>query len=202
MKYIKKYESFSTESVNENLKSVLAGVLLSLSTLAHADDNLFTPQNIYTPGTLANTVIDPYDLYKNKDDNEKPLFEYEEDRNKILQALSKMDLKDSILIKLKGELSVDVEDINIKQVTQDLINYCNKNNFKDLSKILSGANIVIDQSNVKTVDVAEKKVHLLEIIKSLHEMESNIDANNNILLGAIAFCILLVLSIIMYRITH
>ena len=115
-----------------------------------------------------------------------------------------MDLKDSILIKLKGELSVDVEDINIKQVTQDLINYCNKNNFKDLSKILSGANIVIDQSNVKTVDVAEKKVHLLEIIKSLHEMESNIDANNNILLGAIAFCILLVLSviIIMYRITH
>jgi len=218
MKHLKTYESFG-EPTNENLKSIVAGTLLTISSLISNDikgqQDMFDPANPigYTnpmspnnPSGIMNPA-NPNSLYYMNDNNTGGDLYYTYYRDQMLKELSKIDIKDSTLIQIKNDLSKeDVLDVDVDKVTSELKQFCDNKGYSDLSSILGDVDdIDVDQLNgMDKSDIEPLKKHLLEITYNLHRMSNDINTYNiekYICLSLLAICVvdLLALIVMMVR---
>lgn len=215
MKRLKTFESFNNdESVNENLKSVVAGTLLALTSLISKDakgqQDMFDPGNPigYTnpmspnnPSGIMNPANPNSIYYMNQDDNSGSLY-YTYYRDQILKELSAIDIKDTLLVQIKNDLSQeDVLDVDVDKVTAELKSFCDKQGFTDLSAILNDVDdIDVDKLNdMNTSDIKSLKKHLIEVTYDLKRMSDDIDSYNlskYICLSLIAVLVFIILAFV------
>ena len=213
MKHLKTYESFG-ESTNENLKSIVAGTLFTISSLISKDikgqQDMFDPGNPigYTnplspnnPSGIMNPA-NPNSIYYMNDDNTGGSLYYTYYRDQMLGELNKISIKDTLLSQIKNDLSKeDVLDVDVDKVTSELKQFCDSKGYTDLSSILEDVDdIDVDKLNaMDKSDVEPLKKHLLNITYNLHRMSNDIDTYNMdkyICLSLIALCVILILGVV------
>lgn len=217
MKKLKTFESFNNdEPVNESLKSVVAGTLLAITSLISKDikgqQDMFDPTNPigYTspmspnnPSGIMNPANPNSIYYMNQDDNSGSLY-YTYYRDQILEELNAIDIKDTLLVKIKNDLSKeDVLDVDVDKVTSELKSFCNKQGYTDLSSILNDVDdIDVDKlNNMSEGDIKDLKKHLIETIYNFKRMSNDIDSYNlskYICLSLIAVLVFVILAFVIY----
>ena len=184
MKNIKTYEMFisdKSESVNESLKSVVVGTMLSLSTLLSNDIKASVKTDsgpLYHRSTSLRSKLSG-DYYYNVN-------KYPQYRDTLIKELSKIDIKDESLIKIFTHLrNDDINDLDIKSINRDLKQYCNLKSYDKLSKILNRidnnelSNILSNINGIGNHNT-EPELIILKFIKTLNMTIGSTDPKDNI----------------------
>ena len=194
MKYIKTFESYSNvEKIDENLKSVISGALLSLSTLVSnpmSGKSILDPSN---PIGLTNP-ISPLNPLNNESDE---LSSYDIHRVELLKELDKIDIKDVTLLKVKSLIESEP---NSKDEFNEILNllrdFAETNGFNDVVPIIDSiSDIDIDRINDLEYSEENRK-HLQKIIVELKEMRDYANMDNIIGWSLLTFLILAVLFMV------
>jgi len=194
MKYIKTFESYSNvEKIDENLKSVISGALLGLSTLISSPmsgKSILDPSN---PIGLTNP-ISPLNPLNNESDE---LSSYDIHRVELLKELDKIDIKDVTLLKVKSLIESEP---NSKDEFNEILNllrdFAETNGFNDVVPIIDSiSDIDIDRINDLEYSEENRK-HLQKIIVELKEMRDYANMDNIIGWSLLTFLILAVLFMV------
>lgn len=203
MKYIKTFENYrQSEKLDEGLKSVIAGALLSLSTIISSpvkgQNDLLDPTN---PIGLTNpasplSLTNPNSLmYGDPDDGPTS---YDVNKIEILQELDKIDIKDTTLIKVKSLIEKEPESKeDFNQILELLKEFAQNKGYTDVLPIIEEiSKIDIDKLN-KVEYKEDAKKRLQKIIIDLKEMR-NYTSEQDILLWIFIGLIILAVSPIVY----
>ena len=194
MKYIKTFESYSNvEKVDENLKSVISGALLGLSTLISgpvSGKSILDPSN---PIGLTNP-LSPLNPLNNESDE---LSSYDIHRVELLKELDKIDIKDVTLLKVKSLIESEP---NSKEEFNEILNllrdFAETNGFNDVVPIIDSiSDIDIDRINDLEYREENRK-HLQRIVVDLKEMRDYANMDNIIGWSFLTFLILAVLFMV------
>lgn len=194
MKYIKTFESYSNvEKVDENLKSVISGALLGLSTLISgpvSGKSILDPSN---PIGLTNP-LSPLNPLNNESDE---LSSYDIHKVELLKELDKIDIKDASLLKVKSLIESEP---NSKEEFNEILNllrgFAETNGFNDVVPIIDSiSDIDIDRINDLEYREENRK-HLQKIIVELKEMRDYANMDNIIGWSFLTFLILAVLFMV------
>ena len=194
MKYIKTFESYNNvEKVDENLKSVISGALLSLSTLISgpvSGKSILDPSN---PMGITNP-ISPLNPLNNESDE---LSSYDIHRVELLEELNKIDIKDVTLLKVKSLIESEP---NSKEEFNEILNllrgFAETNGFNDVVPIIDSiSDIDIDRINDLEYREENRK-HLQRIVVDLKEMRDYANMDNIIGWSFLTFLILAVLFMV------
>lgn len=204
------------ESVNENLKTVVAGLLIGLSSLISNPskaqyDDMFNPSNpigFTNPMSPNNPTgimnpSSPINIYNNMGQgNSEPTYYYFNDnRQKVLDELNKLEIKDENLKKAKTELSKDAREVDSKLVIEYLKAYSEINKYQDIKGVLDTFDKVssVDFKNMSSKEKEEHKSTLLRAIEQLKEMQksvSNYNTDQFVLIALLSICGLLLLVVL------
>ena len=194
MKYIKTFESYSNvEKVDENLKSVISGALLGLSTLISgpvSGKSILDPSN---PIGLTNP-LSPLNPLNNESDE---LSSYDIHRVELLKELDKIDIKDVTLLKVKSLIESEP---NSKDEFNEILNllrdFAETNGFNDVVPIIDSISD-IDIDSINDLEYSEEnRKHLQKIIVELKEMRDYANMDNIIGWSLLTFLILAVLFMV------
>ena len=194
MKYIKTFESYNNvEKVDENLKSVISGALLSLSTLISgpvSGKSILDPSN---PMGITNP-ISPLNPLNNESDE---LSSYDIHRVELLEELNKIDIKDVTLLKVKSLIESEP---NSKEEFNEILNllrgFAETNGFNDVVPIIDSiSDIDIDRINDLEYREENRK-HLQRIVVELKEMRDYANIDNVIGWSLLTFLLLAVLFMV------
>ena len=194
MKYIKTFESYSNvEKIDENLKSVISGALLGLSTLISgpvSGKSILDPSN---PIGLTNP-LSPLNPLNNESDE---LSSYDIHRVELLKELDKIDIKDVTLLKVKSLIESEP---NSKEEFNEILNllrdFAETNGFNDVVPIIDSiSDIDIDRINDLEYREENRK-HLQRIVVDLKEMRDYANMDNIIGWSFLTFLILAVLFMV------
>lgn len=194
MKYIKTFESFSNvEKIDENLKSVISGALLGLSTLISnpMSGSILDPSN---PMGLTNP-LSPLNPLNNDDSDE--LSSYDIHKVELLKELDKIDIKDATLLKVKSLIESEP---NSKEEFNEILNllrgFAESNEFNDVVPIIDSiSDIDIDRINDLEYREENRK-HLQKILVELKEMRDYANLDNIVGWSLLTFLILAVLFMV------
>lgn len=206
MKYIKTFENHrQSEKLDEGLKSVIAGALLSLSTIISSpvkgQNDLLDPTNPIgltnpaSPLSLTNPNSPMYGGTRDPDDGPTS---YDVNKIEILQELDKIDIKDTTLIKVKSLIEKEPESKeDFNQILELLKEFAQNKGYADVLPIIEEiSKIDIDKLNdVEYKEDAKKR--LQKIIIDLKEMR-NYTSEQDILLWFFIGLIILAVSPIVY----
>lgn len=206
MKYIKTFENQrQSEKLDEGLKSVIAGALLSLSTIISSpvkgQNDLLDPTNPIgltnpaSPLSLTNPNSLMYGGTRDPDDGPTS---YDVNKIKILQELDKIDIKDTTLIKVKSLIEKEPESKeDFNQILELLKEFAQNKGYTDVLPIIEEiSKIDIDKLN-KVEYKEDAKKRLQKIIIDLKEMR-NYTSEQDILLWIFIGLIILAVSPIVY----
>lgn len=191
MKYIKTFESYrSIEKVDESLRSVISGALLSLSTLVSgpaSGKSILDPSN---PIGLTNPISPLNPLNSQSDE----LSSYDIHKVELLKELDKIDIKDADLLKVKSLIESAP---NSKEEFNEILNllrgFAESNGFNDVVPIIDSiSDIDIDRINDLEYREENRK-HLQRIVVELKEMRDYANIDNVIGWSLLAFLLLAVL---------
>lgn len=191
MKYIKTFESYrSVEKVDESLRSVISGALLSLSTLVSgpaSGKSILDPSN---PIGLTNPISPLNPLNSQSDE----LSSYDVHKLELLKELDKIDIKDADLLKVKSLIESAP---NSKEEFNEILNllrgFAESNGFNDVVPIIDSiSDIDIDRINDLEYREENRK-HLQRIVVELKEMRDYANIDNVIGWSLLAFLLLAVL---------
>ena len=194
MKYIKTFESYSNvEKIDENLKSVISGALLGLSTLISgpvSGKSILDPSN---PMGLTNP-LSPLNPLNNESDE---LSSYDIHKVELLKELDKIDIKDASLLKVKSLIESEP---NSKEEFNEILNllrgFAETNGFNDVVPIIDSiSDIDIDRINDLEYREENRK-HLQRIVVDLKEMRDYANMDNIIGWSFLTFLILAVLFMV------
>lgn len=194
MKYIKTFESYSNvEKIDENLKSVISGALLGLSTLISPpmSGSILDPSN---PMGLTNP-LSPLNPLNNDDSDE--LSSYDIHKVELLEELDKIDIKDATLLKVKSLIESEP---NSKEEFNEILNllrgFAESNEFNDVVPIIDSiSDIDIDRINDLEYREENRK-HLQKIIVELKEMRDYANIDNIIGWSLLTLLLLVVLFMV------
>lgn len=194
MKYIKTFESYSNvEKIDENLKSVISGALLGLSTLISPpmSGSILDPSN---PIGLTNP-LSPLNPLNNDDSDE--LSSYDIHKVELLEELNKIDIKDATLLKVKSLIESEP---NSKEEFNEILNllrgFAESNEFNDVVPIIDSiSDIDIDRINDLEYREENRK-HLQKILVELKEMRDYANIDNIIGWSLLTLLLLVVLFMV------
>ena len=193
MKYIKTFESYRMEKVDESLRSVISGALLSLSTLVSgpaSGKSILDPSN---PIGLTNP-ISPLNPLNNESDE---LSSYDVHKVELLKELDKIDIKDADLLKAKSLIESEPsskEEFN--EILNILRGFAESNGFNDVVPIIDSiSDIDIDRINDLEYREENRK-HLQRIVVELKEMRDYANIDNVIGWSLLTFLLLAVLFMV------
>lgn len=194
MKYIKTFESYSNvEKIDENLKSVISGALLGLSTLISPpmSGSLLDPSN---PIGLTNP-ISPLNPLNNDESDE--LSSYDIHKVELLKELDKIDIKDATLLKVKSLIeSAPNSNEEFNEILNLLRGFAETNGFNDVVPIIDSiSDIDIDKINDLEYREENRK-HLQKILVELKDMRDYATMDNIVGWTLLTFLILAVLFMV------
>lgn len=206
MKYIKTFENHrQSEKLDEGLKSVIAGALLSLSTIISSpvkgQNDLLDPTNpigLTNPASPLSLTNPNSPMYGGTRDPDNGPTSYDVNKIEILQELDKIDIKDTTLIKVKSLIEKEPESKeDFNQILELLKEFAQNKGYTDVLPIIEEiSKIDIDKLNdVEYKEDAKKR--LQKIIIDLKEMR-NYTSEQDILLWVFIGLIILSVSPIVY----
>lgn len=177
--------------INENLKSIVAGALLGLSTILSSplkSQDMFdisNPIGFTNPMSPNNPVgimnpASPISIYNTTNQSSGGSYYFTYYRDETIKEIDQIGVKDENLIKSKTELSKEPLDIDVDTVYQSLKLYTEINLYKDLANVLDTINKVnIEQvSKMSQSEKEDTRSHLLKIIENLKLMQRDVDGYN------------------------
>lgn len=196
MKYIKTFESYNqSEKIDENLKSVIAGALLSLSTLLSNKADAFGGHSSFSHTSHMlnpSNPVSPLRSYGNSDPSE----------SEISREIDKMDIKDAELIKIKISIDDGIQsEQEFHNIVADLKKFANLKGYSNIIPILDEISL-IDFDRMKDSKYNEElKNRLEEIIANLDEMKDIFKYDKELNITAVLIVIGIITILLTWLIT-